>query len=187
MLTLFILTSVSGIINIMCIDSQAQPTWQIKSVGSDKEKTAGIIHVPSFASKKVLLYDPFDNWTYWQTDVGWGITNVNYVSPSQSAVSISRYFIVNSTIALKDPIDLTGKCGTTLEFYMRLITTKNHWFGIEASRDGIRWDTIDRVSGDSNGWVKKEYSLKDYDNSPYLKIQFRLASDGSTSVSGCLH
>jgi len=167
----------------MCIDSQAHTTSQTKSAGNVKDRMAETTTGPFLASKMVLLYDPFDNWTYWKTDLGGGITNINYVSPSQSAVALSHYMIVNSTITLKDPINLTDKCGTTLEFYARVYTTNNHWFGIEASKDGINWDTIDHISGDSNGWVKKEYDLKNYDNSPYLKIQFRLASDGSTSPS----
>ncbi len=168
----------------MCIDSQAQPTWQYKFTASDKSETPGDTQRLFNASDRVqIFYDPFNNWNFWTTDLGWGITNIDYVSPSQSAVVLSHYMIVNETITLKDPINLTGKNGTNLAFNMRMITSGKQWFGVEASRDGVRWDSIGHMSGDSHGWTKVGYSITDYDNSPYLKIKFRLASDGSMSSS----
>jgi subtilisin family serine protease len=130
-----------------------------------------------------LFYDPFDNFTAWDAQAPWHITNDQYVSPPTSAVaSIPGGSIVNASITLKNPVDLTNKCGTYLSFDMKLNTVKDHnWFYIEASRDGIHWDTIDYWSGNGNEFPA--YSLTNYDNSPHLNVRFGLITDGSAGSS----
>ena len=132
-----------------------------------------------------LFRDPFNNFTTWNVQPPWNITTAHYASsPSSAMVSSPGGSKINASITLKNPIDLTNKCGTTLVFYARLNTTANHdLFYIEASRDGVTWDTINGYSGDSNGWTILEFSLANFDNSPYLNIRFRLATDGSPGSS----
>jgi len=132
-----------------------------------------------------LFHDLFNNFTAWNVQPPWGITKAHYASPPSSAmVNSSGGNKINASITLKNPLDLTSKCGTTLVFYARLNTTADHdRFYIEASRDGITWDTITAYSGDSNGWTVIDCSLANYDNSPYLNIRFRLTTDGSAGAS----
>jgi thermitase len=132
-----------------------------------------------------LFSDPFNNFTAWDTQAPWHITNDQYVSPPTSAMaSSSGGSIVNASIMLKNPLDLTSKCGTTLFFNAKLDTVENHGlFYIEASRDGVHWDTVDYGSGNSSGWIGLEYSLTNYDNSPNFNIRFRLTTDGNTTSS----
>ncbi len=130
-----------------------------------------------------LFYDPFNNFTAWDAQAPWHITNDQYVSPPTSAMASSPGgSVVNASITLKNPVDLTNKCGTYLSFDMKLNTVKDHnWFYIEASRDGIHWDTIDYWSGNGNEFPA--YSLTNYDDSPHLNIRFGLTTDGSAGSS----
>jgi len=53
LLTICILLSISGVVNIVgTVDSHAQPVGQIKSIDSDKEKTAKAGYEPPFAASK---------------------------------------------------------------------------------------------------------------------------------------
>jgi subtilisin family serine protease len=95
-------------------------------------------------------------------------------------VSIPSGSNVNASLTLSNPLDLTSKCGTTLGVFVKMNTVGAHGIlYVEASRDGIHWDTIDYGSGNSSGWRQLGYDLTNYDTSPYFKIRFRLTSDGS--------
>ncbi len=132
-----------------------------------------------------LFYDPFNNFTTWNTQAPWRITNDHYANPpSSAAVSSSGDSIVNASITLKKSLDLTSKCGTTLVFNANIDTAENHsMFYIEASRDGVHWNTVDYGSGNSSGWIGLEYSLTNYDDAPKFNLRFRLATDGNGSPS----
>jgi thermitase len=132
-----------------------------------------------------LFYDPFNNFTAWDAQAPWLITNDQYVSPPTSAMAgSSGGGVINASLTLKTPLDLTSKCGTTLVFNAKLDSVEDHGlFYIEATRDGIHWDTVDYGSGNSSGWIGLEYSLTNYDNSPYLDVRFRLATDGNANSS----
>ncbi len=130
-----------------------------------------------------MVFDPMNNITLWNAQSPWGASNLASSFPSATAYSSSGS-AVNASITLKNPIDLTGKCGTKLEFYTKLNAAEGHGlFYIEASRDGIHWDTVDYGSGYTTGWTRREYSLTNYDNSPYFTVRFRLTTDDSTSSS----
>lgn len=128
-----------------------------------------------------LFYDPFNCFDAWNAQVPWRITDAQNVSPPSSAmISTPSGSNVNASLTLSNPLDLTSKCGTTLGVFVRMDTVRAHSvFYVEASRDGIHWDTIDYGSGNSTGWRQLEYALTNYDTSPYFKIRFRLTSDGS--------
>jgi subtilisin family serine protease len=132
-----------------------------------------------------MFYDPFNNLTAWDAQAPWNLTNAHYVSsPPSAMVSSPGGDILNASLTLKNPLDLTNKCGTTLEFYARLNATTDHdRFYVEASRDNVTWDTIDSLSGNSNGWTFLGYSLTNYDTSPYLNIRCGLTTDGSEGSS----
>jgi subtilisin family serine protease len=132
-----------------------------------------------------MFYDPFNCFDAWNAQVPWRITDTQYVSPPSSAmISTPSGSNVNASLTLSNPLDLTSKCGTTLDLFVRMDTVGAHGlFYIEASRDGIHWDTIDYGSGNSTGWRQLEYDLTNYDNSPYFKIRFRLTSDGSVGAN----
>ena len=143
----------------------------------------GINILSTFPPAVQMLSDPMNNATSWNAQPPWGTSNLAS-SPPSATVNSPSGSAMNASITLKNPIDLTGKCGTKLEFHTRINTVKDHGlFYIEASRDDVHWDTIDYGSGNSNGWIRLEYSLTNYDSSPYLNIRFRLTTDGSTSFS----
>jgi len=127
------------------------------------------------------FYDPFNCFDAWNAQKPWRITDTEYVSPPSSAmISPPDNSKVNASLTLKNPLDLTSKCGTTLGLLVKMNTVEAHGvLYVEASRDGMHWDTIDYGSGNSTGWRELEYGLTNYDNSPYFKIRFRLETDGS--------
>ena len=128
-----------------------------------------------------VFYDPFNCFDAWNAQVPWRITDTQNVSPPSSAmISTPEGSNVNASLTLSNPLDLTSKCGTTLDLFVKMNTVGGHGtLYVEASRDGIHWDVIDYGSGNSTGWRQLEYGLTNYDNSPYFKIRFRLTSDGS--------
>jgi subtilisin family serine protease len=142
------------------------------------------VNVLSTSPPAVQVFsDPMNNTTSWNAQPPWDASNLAS-SPLSAAVNSPSGSAVNASITLQNPVDLTGKCGTKLEFNTRMNTIRDHGlFYIEASRDGVNWDTIDYGSGNSNGWIRLEYSLTNYDDSPYLNIRFRLTTDASMSSS----
>jgi hypothetical protein len=135
-----------------------------------------------------LFHDPFNNLTAWDARGSWRITNDQSVShPTSAVVSIPGGSIANVSITLKTPLDLTSKCGTIISFNARQDLLENHAQAyLEASRDGIHWDTIAHGSHPS-GWSWLSYNLMDYDTSPYLYIRFGLTTDGNTISSSSLY
>jgi hypothetical protein len=102
-------------------------------------------------------------------------------------VSIPGGSVANASITLKNPLDLTSKCGTIISFNARQDLVENHTQAyLEGSRDGIHWDTIAHGSHPS-GWMWLCYSLTDYDTSPYLYIRFGLTTDGNTTSSSSIY
>jgi CubicO group peptidase (beta-lactamase class C family) len=134
-----------------------------------------------------LFHDPLNNLTAWDAQGPWHITNDQSVSYSTSAmVSIPGGSVANASITLKNPLDLTSKCGTIISFNTRQDLVENHAQAyLEASRDGIHWDTIAHGSHPS-GWISPQFSLTDYDTSPYLYIRFGLTTDGNSTSSSSL-
>jgi subtilisin family serine protease len=126
--------------------------------------------------------DSYNNFTAWDSQGPWHITNDPHVSSLNSAMlSIPSGSIANASITLKDPLDLTSKCGTKLEFDAKLDIVENHSvFYVQASKDGVHWDPIDYDgSKDKYGWIYPTCFLMDYDTSPHLYIRFGLTTDGS--------
>jgi subtilisin family serine protease len=155
-----------------------QKTVQVAAPGTNIYST--------FPPLILLFSDPFNNFTAWDTQAPWHITNDQYASPPTSAMaSSSGGSIVNASIMLKHSLDLTNKCGTTLFFNLKLDTVEDHGlFYIEATRDGVHWDTVDYGSGNSSGWITPPpYSLTNYDTSPNFNIRFRLTTDGNMTSS----
>jgi len=127
--------------------------------------------VPPFIQ---LFNDTFNNFTAWDAQASWHIT------PTGAMVDIPSGSAVNASMTLKNPLDLTSKCGTAIDFKVKQELVENHSLAyLEASRDGIHWDTIAHGSGNSSRWIEQEFSLTDYDTSPFLYIRFRLTTDGS--------
>lgn len=175
-----------NIIAVAAIDqSGALASFSDYGLKSVQVAAPGTNILSTFPPWTQLFYDPFNNFTAWNTQAPWHITNDQYVSPPSSAmVSSPGGSVVNASIMLKNPLDLTSKCGTTLVFNVKLDIVENHsLFYIEASRDGVHWDTVDYGSGNSSGWIELEYSLTNYDNSPYFNIRFRLTTDGNATSS----
>jgi subtilisin family serine protease len=136
----------------------------------------------TFPPSVQLSHHSFNNFTAWSAQAPWRITNDTHArSLSSAAASIPGGNSVNASITLKNPLDLTSKCGTTLVFNVKLDTAGDHGlFYIEASRDGIHWDLIDSWWGNSDNWMSLRYSLTNYDTSPYFNVRFGLTTDGST-------
>jgi len=135
-----------------------------------------------------LFHDPLNNLAAWDVQGPWHITNDQSVSrPTSAMVSIPGGSVVNASITLKTPLDLTSKCGTIISFNARQDIVENHAQAyLEASRDGIHWDAIAHGSHPS-GWMWLCYSLTDYDTSPYLYIRFGLETDGNTTSSSSIY
>jgi len=124
----------------------------------------------------------FRNFTEWDVQAPWSITNNNNVSFAM--VSSPGSSIINSSITLKNPLDLTGKFGAYLGYYVWLNTSKkDDYFYVQVSSDGTHWDYIDGWWGHSNGFILHGVSISNYDNYPYLKIRFGLKTDGEADPS----
>jgi CubicO group peptidase (beta-lactamase class C family) len=134
------------------------------------------------------FHDPLNNLTAWDAQGPWHITNDQGVShPTSAMVSVPGGSIANASITLKNPLDLTSKCGTIISFNARQDLVENHTQAyLEASRDGIHWDAIAHGSHPS-GWIWLCYSLTDYDTSPHLYIRFGLTTDGNTTPSSSIY
>ncbi len=163
-------------------------TDQDNTLASFSNYGARSVHVAAPGDNILSTYPPFtqaftdsfEDLKAWNSQ-GWRITGAE--SPSATTSSPGGR-VVNTSLTLKTPLDLTSKCGTTLSFDMGLNTVKNHdLFYIEASKDGITWDTIDTWWGTTNGWTSESYSLTGYDTSPYFKIRFGLITDGKAGPS----
>jgi hypothetical protein len=59
------------------------------------------------------------------------------------------------------------------------------FFNIEVSSDqGATWQRVDRLTGASNGFVRKLYALQGLQTGGELKLRFRLESDSSIGRDG---
>ena len=172
----------SNIISVAATDqNDALASWSDYGPTSVQVAAPGTNIYSTFPPYIQLFNDGFNNFTAWDAQAPWDITNDQNVShPTSAMVSIPGGSIANASITLKNPLDLTSKCGTVLGLNVKLDTVENHsLFYIEASRDGTYWDTIAHGSGNSNGWTFLGYSLANYDTSPYLYTRFGLTTDGS--------
>jgi len=145
--------------------------------------------IPQYYERVIpLFHDPLNNLTAWNAQGPWHITNDQGINhPTSAMVSIPGDSIANASITLKNPLDLTSKCGTIISFNARQALAENHAQAyLEASRDGIHWDTIFQGSHPS-GWVPLCYSLKDYGTSSHFYVRFGLTTDGNTTSSSSLY
>jgi len=136
-----------------------------------------------------VFFEPFKNLSQWDSK-GWDVTNaLNSDNPrGATASSSTTTAVANATMTLKNSLDLTGKCGTTIDFTMWLNTTSDRdSFYIQTTTDDIHWRYIDGWWGNSDRWFRLRYSLTAYDNSPHLKIRFVFTADGQTSSNSSVY
>ncbi len=116
----------------------------------------------------------------WNLD-GFSLSTTRSYSSSHSFKS--RYSNEDvSAMTTNYPIPITF--GMNLSYWCWYDIEDNYDMGfVEVSKDGRSYTLLDTFTGSSNGWVYKEYSLKDWINESVF-IRFRYTTDSSTQDEG---
>ncbi len=137
----------------------------------------------------VLVTDNLENGTLlWKLTAPWGLTTAYSHSPTHSLTdSPSGSYANNSnrSAQLLNTLDLTNFGLPTLAFWTRHVTEAGYDFCIvEASTDGVVWQTLASYSGSQTDWVQKIIPLAAFVGQTQLRLRFRLQSDGSVTADG---
>lgn len=88
----------------------------------------------------------------------------------------------HSVMTLSSPVEITGP--TNLTFYINYNIESNYDYGfVEVSTDGINFVSLDTYTGNSGGWIPKQYSLDSYIGEN-VYIRFRYDTDIGVTYTG---
>ncbi len=127
------------------------------------------------------------NWTASGT---WGSVSTQYHSPSHSFTDspTGDYLAnANNTLTMTVPIDASTMPALYLNFWHRYDTEATYDFcHVEVSdNNGVSWQEIGTYDGLMSTWSQVQFDLSDYlNNSEYIKVRFRLTSDGYIQEDG---
>jgi hypothetical protein len=137
----------------------------------------------------VLVTDNLESGTLlWQLAAPWGLATTASHSPTHSLTDSPAGSYANnanrSAQLLVTP-DLTSLALPTLAFWTRYVTEAGYDFcHVEASTDGVVWQTLASYSGSQTAWVQKIIPLDAYVGQTQLRLRFRLQSDSSVTADG---
>ncbi len=127
----------------------------------------------------------------WAADSGWGLVTSRSFSPSHSwtdSPSGNYNPNTNSSLVLKNPVNLQGFDGASLSFKLQLDTESGFDFlHIEASTDSINWVDLfpSPLAGSTFGsWITWENDLAAFRGANSVYIRFRLTSDSIINSDG---
>ncbi|MEL6812854.1 MAG: M14 family zinc carboxypeptidase [Bacteroidota bacterium] len=159
-----------------------------------------------FGELEAIFTDPGDSTSDNFDNNGWGTTGTTFVSPSSSITDSpggNYQNNANKTIAVSDPIDLTGAMGANATFYAKW-DIENNWdytqfevsvdggsswipqcglFTNEGSSNGGQPTGEPLYDGIQNDWVLEQIDLSDYLDENIL-VRFQFASDGAQTADG---
>jgi hypothetical protein len=116
----------------------------------------------------------------WTADPSWTISQGVYFSPSNAWYGTDA----NASLALASTIDFSGMANAAIRFQTSHKLSAGGDTGyVEASTDGINWDTLATFSDDVS-WSTHVLHLSDYDGESTVYLRFRLASAGGASDDG---
>ena len=144
-------------------------SWSEKNPGANPSK----FQLDEFRSLSFIVDDAesgSDNWIF----EGFEVTEDRYHSDSRSyKTKIESLSITSMTSMNAVPVSL----GSTLSFWCWYDMENRYDYAfIEVSREGRLFEILDKFTGNSNGWIYKEYSLDDYTDESVI-IRFRYSSD----------
>ena len=121
-----------------------------------------------------LIFDDSENenglWDY----NGFSNTNDEYYSDDQSYKS---HILDNQISAMTTNYPLPIFDNTSISFWCMYDIEENYDMAFfEVSRDGRLYDVIDTFTGNSNGWIFKNYNLNEYDGES-IYLRFRYSTD----------
>ncbi len=143
----------------------------------------------SVPARKQVFFDNMTNMDNWNAQIPWALTTSKYYSsPSCATDSPDGNYGDNSetSLSLKNPINLTGEHGVKLEYKMCLETESGYdALFIDASQNGSDWENIYGWTGSTGGaFYSFEEDLTAYDGRPSVYVRFRLKSDSSAAYDG---
>jgi len=187
----------SNILSVAASNADDSPTWwtnysdnqvDVAAPGTDVYST-----VPDRQTLSSENFDDLGAWTFGGTGSDWGQQNVfgdMVLTESPNA----DYTNAMNAWARIGPLDLTGRAGTRLDFYIVGTTNGNgDRLYVEASTDGSTWDSLwigldDGAAVAVNGTIGSlqlaVVDLKAYDGSGSVYLRFRFVSDGSGTADG---
>jgi hypothetical protein len=130
----------------------------------------------------IVVFEDFveDGGSQWTADPPWTISQSVYSSPSHAWYGADA----DASLALALPMDFSSVGRVAIRFQT------SHKLGadgdtgyLEASTDGINWDTLATFSDDAS-WPTHVLDLSDYAGENAVYLRFRLASDKGASDDG---
>ncbi|MBZ0199337.1 MAG: T9SS type A sorting domain-containing protein [Ignavibacteriaceae bacterium] len=134
--------------------------------------------------------DAEEGMAHWTVAGTWGSVATQYHSATHSFTdSPSGNYLsnTNNSLTLSSPIDASTMPALYLNFWHRYDTEATYDFcRVEVSNNnGASWQEIGTYDGLNTTWSQVQIDLSDYlNNSAYVKIRFRLTSDGSVQRDG---
>jgi len=162
--------------NIYCFTKYGDPFWKNPTKGAVRSSPVvadGLVYVGS-SDNNIYCFLPSSLWYI----EGFTLSDKNYHSEYSSYYSgMGNYFQSSMRTTYSVPVTK----GTELSFWCWFETHSIDRAFVEVSRDGRCYDIIGNFSGDSDGWIYKNFSLdKYYDDSIF--IRFRYTTDKEPPV-----
>lgn len=135
-----------------------------------------------FTAAAGIIFEDFveNGGSQWVADAPWTISQETSFSPSHAWYGKDA----DVSLTLATPLDFLNKTVTGLRFHTA------HKFGtegdagyVEASTDGLNWDTLATLSGDVS-WSTQIVNLSDYAGQESVYLRFRLASEEGAPNDG---
>jgi len=152
----------------------------------------GVNIYSTLPARETVFSEDFESgatgWTIGGTS-NWSITAESSNSPTHSETdSPGSYYSNNTDSNITSPsINLSGKNGCKLLYYLTLDTEKNYDFlYVQASTNGSTWTTLNGsgYSGSLGTYTQDELDLSAFDNQSTVYVRFRLVTDGSKIYDG---
>ena len=150
----------------------------------------GVNIYSTLPARETVFSEDFESGaTGWTIGGTWNITAESSNSPTHSATdSPGSYYSNNTDSNITSPsINLSGKNGCKLLYYLTLDTEKNYDFlYVQASTNGSTWTTLNGsgYSGSLGTYTQDELDLSAFDNQSTVYVRFRLVTDGSKIYDG---
>ncbi|MBT9169303.1 MAG: Thermophilic serine proteinase [Syntrophomonadaceae bacterium] len=155
----------------------------------------GVNIYSTIPAREIVFSDNFDSaftWATGGTNNTWAVTAELSKSAPNSLTDSPRanYLSGTSSWARSPVINLSGKKGCTLSYYMEWDVDPTDNICTQASTDGTTWTNLPdscRSGTSSRRFEKFPYDLKNYDNQATVYIRFLLTSDASATNAGGVH
>ncbi|WP_319524125.1 S8 family serine peptidase [uncultured Desulfosarcina sp.] len=187
----------ANILSVAASNADDDPAWFTNYSDSQVDVAAPGTNVYSTVpDRQTLVSETFGDlgaWTFGGTGSDWGQQNL-FGNMLLTESPDANYSDGMNAWAQMEPMDLTGRTGTRLDFYIAGITndTGDRLY-VEASTDGSTWDAlwigldngaVTAVTGNIGSLQLAVVDLKVYDGSGSFYLRFRFVSDDSGTADG---